>query len=213
VDNCPNHPERRAVAPCRECGRRYCSGCLSDAIDYRYCGEAACQRARLREVRQAAGEGFRLGKKQAINPDLKRRMRAFVGASWGLSLITALAGTVGPMWRSTDPSSFAYPLSEFILVVLAWGGAASATGRFRPRARLALLLMLPLWSAVSLWSAVLSGESAGWIQTTALTIGTACTWWFLCRRETREAFRRASTERPDAIPVSHDPGNPLNPGL
>ena len=40
---CSNHPDLKALSSCRNCGRYFCTACLTEGKDYYYCGQERCQ--------------------------------------------------------------------------------------------------------------------------------------------------------------------------
>ncbi len=49
MENCVNHPARKALSICHNCGRRYCESCLDEGKEFYYCKDPACQKALLAE--------------------------------------------------------------------------------------------------------------------------------------------------------------------
>ncbi|MEE9429793.1 MAG: hypothetical protein V3V16_02060 [Melioribacteraceae bacterium] len=44
MNNCFNHPEKKAFSICRGCGKEFCESCLDEGIEYYYCKNAECQK-------------------------------------------------------------------------------------------------------------------------------------------------------------------------
>lgn len=59
---CPRHPEKRAIAVCRDCGAEFCIECVKETDQSNYCPD--CYRRKLKEMTErfssgATGEGAR----------------------------------------------------------------------------------------------------------------------------------------------------------
>ena len=40
---CINHPSKKAVSFCHNCGEYYCADCLTEGMNYYYCNKEDCQ--------------------------------------------------------------------------------------------------------------------------------------------------------------------------
>ncbi len=43
VDYCVNHPQKKAISVCHNCGKEYCELCLTEGEEYYYCKKPECQ--------------------------------------------------------------------------------------------------------------------------------------------------------------------------
>lgn len=43
MEHCANHPNRKAISVCHNCGGAYCEACLVEGNEYYYCRKPACQ--------------------------------------------------------------------------------------------------------------------------------------------------------------------------
>ena len=43
MENCYNHPERKAYSVCHNCGRHFCEDCLTAGPEFYYCKSSECQ--------------------------------------------------------------------------------------------------------------------------------------------------------------------------
>ncbi|MCX6170829.1 MAG: hypothetical protein NTX65_15925 [Ignavibacteriales bacterium] len=43
MENCVNHPSKKALSTCHNCGQHYCELCLDAGTEYYYCKKAECQ--------------------------------------------------------------------------------------------------------------------------------------------------------------------------
>lgn len=43
MENCTNHPDRKALSGCHGCGKRFCESCLEEGKEFYYCKSPACQ--------------------------------------------------------------------------------------------------------------------------------------------------------------------------
>jgi hypothetical protein len=44
MENCYNHPERKAFSVCHSCGKYFCEECLTAGAAYYYCKSSVCQK-------------------------------------------------------------------------------------------------------------------------------------------------------------------------
>lgn len=44
MENCYNHPERKAYAICHNCGGHFCEDCLTAGIEFYYCKSSICRK-------------------------------------------------------------------------------------------------------------------------------------------------------------------------
>ncbi len=51
MDHCFNHPDRKALSVCHECGRHYCELCLDEGEEFYYCRRPACRESFLKQKR------------------------------------------------------------------------------------------------------------------------------------------------------------------
>lgn len=49
MKNCINHPERKAISVCHNCGKEYCKLCLVEGQEHYYCKDPLCQEALKKE--------------------------------------------------------------------------------------------------------------------------------------------------------------------
>ncbi len=50
MENCVNHPNRKALSVCHGCGKPYCKSCLDEGNDFYYCKSPACQELLRKET-------------------------------------------------------------------------------------------------------------------------------------------------------------------
>ncbi len=43
MENCGNHPERKAISVCHGCGKYFCKSCLDEGKEFYYCKSPSCQ--------------------------------------------------------------------------------------------------------------------------------------------------------------------------
>jgi hypothetical protein len=43
MNNCVNHPDKKAISVCHNCGKEYCAECLTEGEEYYYCKKPECQ--------------------------------------------------------------------------------------------------------------------------------------------------------------------------
>jgi len=44
MNNCFNHPEKKAFSICHGCGKEFCDSCLNEGVEYYYCENIECQK-------------------------------------------------------------------------------------------------------------------------------------------------------------------------
>ncbi|MHB8906898.1 MAG: hypothetical protein ACYC4T_02120 [Melioribacteraceae bacterium] len=50
MENCVNHPQKKAISICHSCGQHYCELCLDAGNEYYYCKKAECQELLRKEL-------------------------------------------------------------------------------------------------------------------------------------------------------------------
>ncbi len=43
MENCVNHPNKKALSACHGCGKHYCESCLDEGKEFYYCKNSECQ--------------------------------------------------------------------------------------------------------------------------------------------------------------------------
>lgn len=49
MEHCVNHPSKKAISVCHNCGEAYCESCLVEGKEFYYCNKPACQAAMRQE--------------------------------------------------------------------------------------------------------------------------------------------------------------------
>lgn len=50
MNNCVNHPDKKAISVCHNCGKEYCELCLTEGEEYYYCKNPECQAMLKKEI-------------------------------------------------------------------------------------------------------------------------------------------------------------------
>jgi len=50
MNNCVNHPDKKAISVCHNCGKEYCAECLTEGEEYYYCKRPECQAVLKKEI-------------------------------------------------------------------------------------------------------------------------------------------------------------------
>jgi hypothetical protein len=50
MENCVNHPNRKALSVCHGCGKPFCESCLDEGKEFYYCKSPACQELLRKEL-------------------------------------------------------------------------------------------------------------------------------------------------------------------
>lgn len=50
MENCTNHPDRKALSVCHGCGKNFCESCLDEGKEFYYCKNPACQELLRKET-------------------------------------------------------------------------------------------------------------------------------------------------------------------
>ncbi len=53
MENCVNHPDKKALSVCHNCGKPYCELCLDEGKEFYYCKQPKCREVLLRESEAA----------------------------------------------------------------------------------------------------------------------------------------------------------------
>ena len=57
---CKNHPEKKAISYCHNCGVYYCSECLNEGKEYYYCDNKDCFEKYEEEIQSIAPKKIKI---------------------------------------------------------------------------------------------------------------------------------------------------------
>ncbi len=56
MENCYNHPERKAYSVCHSCGKHFCEDCLTAGAEFYYCKSPECQQKLKEDIQRSSYE-------------------------------------------------------------------------------------------------------------------------------------------------------------